>query len=129
MSLRAPGIQHVNLAVRDLERSQHFYVGALGFERVFSKGTTVWLQAGDSLLGLSEGEPVDTGFNHFGFQVDRAELVDAWASQLVDRDVKLERGPYDRSDGRSVYFRDPDGYLFEIFYIDPAILSVPPSQS
>ena len=37
--------------------------------------------------------------------------------------VVPEKGPYDRSDGRSVYFRDPDDHLVEIFWLDPAFLA------
>ena len=48
--------------------------------------------------------------------------MDAWAEQLRDGGVALEKGPYDRSDGRSVYFRDPDGHLLEIFYLDPSLM-------
>ena len=34
--------------------------------------------------------------------------------------VPIDKGPYDRSDGRGIYFRDPDGYVLEIFYLDPS---------
>ena len=46
----------------------------------------------------------------------------AWAERLTGHGVALEKGPYDRSDGRSVYFRDPDGYVLEIFWVDPEFL-------
>ena len=123
MRLRVAGIQHLNLAVADVERSLAFYRDALGFRTVFSKGETVWLSAGDDLLGLSRGEPrPGEGFEHFGFRVEDPERVDAWAEHLRAHGVEPEKGPYDRSDGRSVYFRDPDGHLLEVFYVDPALL-------
>ena len=123
MRLRVAGLQHLNLTVGDLDRALEFYREALGFETAFSKGSTVWLSAGGDLLGLSRGEPgAGQGFEHFGFRVDRPERVDAWAEQLRDCGVALEKGPYDRSDGRSVYFRDPDGHLLEIFYLDPSLM-------
>lgn len=120
MTLRVKGIQHLNLTVRDLERSRAFYQ-ALGFEVSFAKGDTVWLDAGGDLLGLSRGEPPDKRrFEHFGFIVDEPAQVDRFCEALRARNVEIEKGPYDRSDGRSVYFRDPDGYLVEIFWLDPA---------
>ena len=120
--MRIEGIQHVNLNVQDLERSRRFYVEVLGFQLAFAKGTTMWLEAGGDLLGLAQGEPPAEHSNHWGFRVSSPEDVDAWAGRLADHDVKIGKGPYTRSDGRSVYFRDPDGYVLEIFYVDPDLL-------
>ena len=111
--------------VRKLERSRRFYEEVLGFTTAFARGDTVWLEAGGDLLGLSQGEPAECGANHFGFRVEDPERVDEWVALLEKHAVPLEKGPYDRSDGRSVYFRDPDGYLLEIFWIDPALLDGP----
>ena len=123
MALRVKGIQHLNLTVADLARARDFYTGLLGFEVSFAKGDTVWLAAGGDLLGLSQGTPADAAtFEHFGFMVDGPADVDRWAEQLRAHGVRPEKGPYDRSDGRSVYFRDPDGHLVEIFWVDPAFL-------
>lgn len=113
------GLQHLNLRVADLARARAFYE-ALGFEVSFAKGDTVWLSAGGDLLGLSEGgAPRGGSFEHFGFMVDERGEVDRWAAQLRAHGVAAEKGPYDRSDGRSLYFRDPDGHLLEIFWLDP----------
>jgi len=122
--MRVAGIQHVNITVADLERSTHFYQEVLGMRRAFAKGSTVWLEAGGDLLGLSQGTPPQEQPNHWGFQVDAPAQVDDWVAQLLEHDVKIEKGPYDRSDGRSVYFRDPDGYVLEIFFVDPSFLTV-----
>jgi len=121
--LRVKGLQHLNLRVADLARARAFYE-SLGFEVSFAKGDTVWLSAGGDLLGLSEGAvaPERSG-EHFGFMVDERGDVDRWAAQLRARGVGAEKGPYDRSDGRSLYFRDPDGHLVEIFWLDPAFLA------
>ncbi len=121
--MRVTGIQHVNLTVADLERSRRFYQDVLGFETASAKGSTVWLDAGGDLLGLLQGEPPREKPNHWGFRVGSGDEVDAWVERLAQHKVKLEKGPYDRSDGRSVYFRDPDGYVLEIFWIDPEVLS------
>jgi catechol 2,3-dioxygenase-like lactoylglutathione lyase family enzyme len=123
VTLRVKGLQHLNLQVADLDRARAFYE-SLGFRVSFAKGDTVWLEAGGDLLGLSEGAPPEArSFEHFGFMVDSGADVDRWAEQLRQRGVTPEKGPYTRSDGRSVYFRDPDGHLVEIFWLDPAYLA------
>jgi catechol 2,3-dioxygenase-like lactoylglutathione lyase family enzyme len=125
--LRVKGIQHLNLRVADLARARAFYADVLGFRASFAKGDTVWLDAGGDLLGLSEvpGSAASAahGAEHFGFIVAERAEVDAWVAQLAAHGVKPEKGPYDRSDGRSVYFRDPDGHLVEIFWLDPEFLA------
>jgi len=128
MTLAVRGIQHLNLRVASLSRARDFYVDVLGFRVAFAKPPTVWLEAGGDLLGLSEGEVAPgTGHSaqHFGFMVEAAADVDRWHEQLRANGVAAEKGPYDRSDGRSLYFRDPDGHLLEIFWLDPAFLPAP----
>lgn len=121
--LKVAGIQHLNLRVADLARARDFYEKVLGFATAFAKGDTVWLDAGGDLLGLSQAAESSAsrhGAEHFGFIVAARDDVDRWVAQLAGHGVSPEKGPYDRSDGRSVYFRDPDGHLVEIFWLDPA---------
>jgi catechol 2,3-dioxygenase-like lactoylglutathione lyase family enzyme len=128
MTLVVKGIQHLNLRVAELSRARDFYVQVLGFRVAFAKGDTVWLEAGGDLLGLSRGEAepgASQAAQHFGFMVDVPGDVDAWDTKLRAHGVVAEKGPYDRSDGRSLYFRDPDGHLLEIFWVDPAFLPAP----
>jgi len=116
--MRIEGIQHVNLNVRDVARARAFYEDVLGFSLSFEKNGTAWVAAGRDLLGLSLGEPPRDNPNHWGFQVRSRQAVDAWAEHLKAKDVPIDKGPYDRSDGRGLYFRDPDGYVLEIFFLD-----------
>jgi len=37
--------------------------------------------------------------------------------------IKIVKGPYDRRDGRSVYFVDPCGLVGEYLYVDEKIFS------
>ena len=108
----------MNLNVRDLARARRFYEDVLGFEFSFEKGDTTWVSAGRDLLGLTLGEPPRENPNHWGFQVRSPQAVDAWSEHLKAKGVPIDKGPYDRSDGRGLYFRDPDGYVLEIFYLD-----------
>jgi catechol 2,3-dioxygenase-like lactoylglutathione lyase family enzyme len=87
----ARGIHHIDLAVRDVERSLSFYlavIGPLGMEiteRYPSyRGTEeiVYLRYGDQFLGLrpadgGEHHYYNVGIEHFAFYVDTREEVDA----------------------------------------------------
>ncbi len=116
-------IEHVNLTVRDLDRSMAFYCDLLDLE-VRWKGPIdagrLGAHVGDdgTYLALfeatSDGE-VDhdytrPGVNHFGFVVD--DLDDARRRvEHLGATVHLE-GSYEP--GRRIYFFDPDGYEVEL---------------
>ncbi|GAA1875237.1 VOC family protein [Lapillicoccus jejuensis] len=124
-----PGLAHVAVTVRDLERSVPWYARLFGSDPVLDEdeqaGTfhhTVWLLDGGQLFGLhqhvsaAEGEVDATrpGLDHVGFAVaDRAEL-DEWAGRLDE--LGIEHGgvvvaPY----GAGLSFKDPDGIPLELF--------------
>jgi catechol 2,3-dioxygenase-like lactoylglutathione lyase family enzyme len=128
MSMR---LQHVGLVVSDLERSRRFYGGALGLEEVarppnftFSGawfrfgGTEVHLLAeADTTGGAGQTDPGAGAAQglcaHLALEVDH---LDAACVRLAEHDVALEGGPMPRGDGYvQVFFRDPDGYVLELF--------------
>ena len=124
-------LQHVGLIVRDLDRSRRFYAGALGLEEVPRPsnfrfdgawfrfgGTEIHLLAeahttggagqGDAGAGVAQGLT-----QHLAFEVDD---LDAACARLAANGVALEGGPMPRGDGvTQVFFRDPDGYVLELF--------------
>jgi catechol 2,3-dioxygenase-like lactoylglutathione lyase family enzyme len=85
------GIQHIDLAVSDVERSLAFYMdllGALGLRELERyptyRGTeeVVYLHFGDERLGLRPADGGahryhDPGLEHLAFEVDTSEEVDA----------------------------------------------------
>jgi glyoxylase I family protein len=124
-------IQHVGLVVADLERSRGFYSEALGLEEVPRPtnftfdgawfrfgGTEIHLLADAHATG-GAGQP-DPGpgaakgmTHHLAFEVDD---VEAACERLAEHGVALEGGPMPRGDGYvQVFFRDPDGYVLELF--------------
>jgi catechol 2,3-dioxygenase-like lactoylglutathione lyase family enzyme len=124
-------IQHVGLVVADLERSRRFYADALGLEEVPRPpnftfdgawfrfgGTEIHLLAEAHTTG-GAGQP-DAGpgaamgmTHHLAFEIDDVGVA---CERLAENGVSLEGGPMPRGDGFiQVFFRDPDGYVLELF--------------
>lgn len=124
----APDLDHLSIPVSDLARSERFYVETLGMRVLFREPGFVMLRAGrdtDFALQVSDG-PVDSRGEklHFGFKVGSSTQVGSWEKHVRERGVagiRTEgRAPGDDPYGAcSLYFQDPDGYLFEIYYPGP----------
>ena len=117
-------IDYTVIFVRDMNAMRQFYETVLGFslQRVLSSG---WIEfrIGGNTLALAipsrtasdRPVPVGSAALQLAFKVSVAE-VDACASELVQRGVDLVSPPTDQSFGhRTVFFRDPDGNLLEVF--------------
>lgn len=133
-------LDHLDLVVTSLERSQPFYQELLGLTRaseiVGERGErVVYLSrpgeepAGNFALGLREkqsdahGVPFDryaVGVHHVAFEVESRAVVDDRAAWLRARGAEIESGPeeYDYRPGYyAVFFYDPDGIKLEIAHI------------
>lgn len=133
----ARGIQHVDLCVRDVERSLAFYLallGPLGLEediRVPSyRGTEeiVYLRVGDENLGLrpadgGEHHYYDVGIEHLAFEVESREEVDEAYERCLGVGAPIHHPPEEARDlaGYYSFFAfDPDGIRIEVFHAKPA---------
>ena len=124
-------LQHVGLIVSDLDRSRRFYSKALGLEEVarppnFTFAGTWFRLGGTEIHLLVEADTTgrasapDPGpsaayglVSHIALEVDD---LDASLARLAENDVALIGGPMPRGDGFvQVFFRDPDGYVVELF--------------
>ena len=109
------GVNHITLAVSDLDRSFDFYVRALGCKPVARWDTGAYVTAGDSWVALvvdGATRPAQrSDYSHIAFScaqkdfaalvgVLRAEGCSSWSSNS--------------SEGDSFYFTDPDGHKLEI---------------
>lgn len=121
------GIDHVALAVRDVERSARWYQDVLGLSRLHRE---VWgsfpavVGVGTTSLALF---PVASGrpdgppgreticVRHIAFRVDRRNFERAQA-ELRARGIELEF--QDHQIAHSIYLRDPDGHQLEITTYD-----------
>ena len=108
------GLNHLTLAVADLARSMEFYRDVLGFHVSANWPTGAYLEAGSLWLclsvddGTTDGRTVD--YTHFALDVAEAEF-DALAKRVA---LVAPEWRTNRSEGRSLYFVDPDGHRLEL---------------
>jgi catechol 2,3-dioxygenase-like lactoylglutathione lyase family enzyme len=130
----ARGIQHVDLAVADVDRSLAFYrelLGPLGLKDSYRlrsyRGTedVLYLRFGDSFLGLRPADGgshqhYEVGLEHLAFQVDTREEVDEAYKRCLGEGVRIESPPerhyayIDDQDYYAFFAFDPDGFRIEV---------------
>jgi len=117
-------IDYTVIFVRDMVAMRRFYEDVLGFPllRELSAG---WIEyrVGNNTLALARPSltaadapmPKGSASLQLAFKVS-APQVDQCADELVRMGVSLLSPPTDRSFGhRTLFFRDPDGNLLEVF--------------
>lgn len=109
------GLNHLTLAVSDVERSFNFYVDMLGFTPKARWQRGAYLTLGDLWLCLSHDEarrePGPRDYTHYAFSV-APENFAALAARL--RESGITEWKSNRSEGESLYFCDPDRHALEI---------------
>ncbi len=109
-------LNHVSLAVTDVERSADFYQALLGLDVVSRPGNGgINLGLGSSFLGLYN-LPNPGSVNHFCIGVDdydAARLSETLAETGVE--ARISTNPLGRtSGGDQLYFNDPDGTVVQL---------------
>jgi len=120
-AVRARGLCHLALRVRDVRAAAAFYRDNFGLREVWSPDPhNVYLSSGADNLALHEAAEVAAGgaLDHLGFVVDSPEEVHAAAQRLRARGVPIVREPRTHRDGSvSCYCRDPDGNLVQVLWL------------
>ena len=120
--LKVEGVLHFTIPVKDLDRSERFYTGTLGFEKIGRNDRIVFLRAGEDYFNLTYSEnPVTTNVG------DRHEIHSAFRMTPSGYDEALRTLPaqgveiFKQEDrrvgvfvGRSAYIRDPDNNVIEL---------------
>ena len=115
-SMSIKKLNHVSIAVADLEQALHFYRDVLGLSELKAGDHWVWFDFGGKLLELLAKSPLpqyDRRSVCFAFEVDdihsaRAELI----RRGVEPVTEIEGGP--ASLLYWAYFKDAEGNLFEL---------------
>ncbi|GHA23823.1 FosA family fosfomycin resistance glutathione transferase [Devosia pacifica] len=114
MTARISGVNHITLAVTDLERSISFYRDILGcgLRAVWTNGA--YLEAGDLWLCLSLDKSAAPSrrddYTHIAFSASDADY--AVLRQRLLGEARLWQD--NSSEGASIYFLDPDGHKLEL---------------
>ncbi len=108
------GLNHLTLAVNDLDRSIAFYSGLLGFSIRMQSHSSAYLEAGTLWLALVVDSEARSGplpeYSHVAFSVSPAGLL-LLTEKLTKAGVPRWQES-ERSD--SFYFIDPDGHKLEL---------------
>ena len=116
-------IDHIAIAVSDIERSARWYIDVFGFERQYDdvwSGYPIFVGKGNAAIALfpasRDGTPTSWSRRsirvlHFAFRATRKDFLAA-QEELKRRGIKFEFQDHEIS--HSIYFQDPDGHELEI---------------
>jgi catechol 2,3-dioxygenase-like lactoylglutathione lyase family enzyme len=118
-------IDHVVIAVSDVESSNRFYREVLGAELVERAAGSVAYRIAGQQLNVHTPGSTPTPVARDRVRPGNSDLCFVWPGPIEDAVTHLERsgvtvelGPVGRAgargEGQSVYFRDPDGSLLEL---------------
>jgi len=117
---------HVNIYVRNAEKSRQWYEDVLGLHTYdFVPGRAAFMSAnreeshevalmevGEAALGPQKGQ---VGLNHMAWRMESLEDLKELYRRLKEKQVPLQRvGDHGISVG--LYFHDPDGNGIEVYY-------------
>ncbi|EJF7711297.1 MULTISPECIES: fosfomycin resistance glutathione transferase [Providencia] len=111
------GINHLTLAVTDLDKSISFYQSLLGMKLHASWKKGAYISCGDLWLCLSLDttrhflSPEKTDYTHYAFNVDAKDFLIV-VDRLMQANVIVWKE--NKSEGDSFYFLDPDGHKLEL---------------
>lgn len=133
------GLNHLGLVVSDIYLAKDWFLNTLGMKLIEDRGELFFFLCGRDVIAaktpnmavskpehgaesLSSDKSGWQSLDHYGFYASSPEEVDRFAEHISENGAKIIKGPYDRSDGRSVYFKDPLGMVGEYLYFTRADL-------
>lgn len=110
-------LNHLTLAVSDLQKSITFWHELLGLTLHARWNTGAYLTCGDLWVCLSYDEarqyvpPQESDYTHYAFTVAEADF-EPFSNKLEQEGVTVWK--QNKSEGVSFYFLDPDGHKLEL---------------
>ena len=118
--VRTDGLTHINLAVRDAERSLQFYRQVFGLEEDSRGGGLVHAKMPGChdviTFEHAPGAGESRGIVHFGFRLVSPGDIDAAVDEVERAGGKLLRRSEFSPGYPYAYVADPDGYEVETWY-------------
>jgi catechol 2,3-dioxygenase len=122
-------LQHVNVYVRNVERSKTWYEDLLGLHVYeYRPGWAAFLSADEeqshevALMQVGEDAPLPSkgqvGLNHMAWRLESLDDLKAFYARLKAEGRPIER-IVDHGISLGIYLRDPDGNGVEVFYEMP----------
>jgi len=109
------GINHITLAVKDLEKSFDFYTGVLRLRPIARWFEGAYLLAGDMWIVLILDKNVCkkslADYSHIAFTVSENSF-DKVSSEIIKSGAKIWQE--NATEGKSLYFLDPNNHKLEI---------------
>ncbi len=106
------GLNHVTLAVSDLQRSLAFYVDVLGMTPHVKWDGGAYLSLGGLWFCLSvDAASPARDYSHLAFDIDEKDFG-VFRQRLID--AGAPKWKENKSEGDSIYFLDPDGHKLEV---------------
>ena len=109
------GVNHITLAVKDLEESFRFYTDILKLRPIAKSFEGAYLSAGDMWIVLILDKNVRkkslADYSHIAFTVSERKF-DKFSSEIIRSGVKIWQE--NTTEGKSLYFLDPNNHKLEI---------------
>ncbi len=129
MSVKPKYLGHVNLFVRDAERSKKWYEDVLGLHTYeYRPGWAAFMSADReqshevALMQLGPQAPLQqkgqVGLNHMAWRLDSLEDLKEFYQHIKELNVPIGRVA-DHGISLGIYLRDPDGNGVEVYYEMP----------
>jgi catechol 2,3-dioxygenase-like lactoylglutathione lyase family enzyme len=120
-AVRTHGLTHINLAVRDPDRSLAFYRAVFGVREYYRDEDSIQVLGPgphDVIAFERDAAAAGTtgGLSHFGFRLVRPEDIDAAVRAVQKAGGKLLRRGEFSPGFPFAYVQDPDGYEIEIWF-------------
>jgi catechol 2,3-dioxygenase len=126
MTYRPMYLGHVNIFVRDAERSQKWYEEVLGLHTYHKRPgwaafmaadldqshEVALMQLGDDAPGPQRGQ---VGLNHMAWRVESLDDLKDFYHRIKDKGVPIDRVA-DHGVSLGIYSHDPDGNGIEVYY-------------